>query len=96
MEELNHRVEDPALWADAAAAQSVMRERNRLSSQIEGLTRLEREVAEAMELVELAEAEGDEAMVADGVAALRALATLRGATVHRAAAEAFVAIRLVE
>ena len=30
------------------------------------------------------------------VAALRALATLRGATVHRAAAEAFVAIRLVE
>lgn len=30
------------------------------------------------------------------VAALRALATLRGATVHRAAAEAFVAIRMVE
>lgn len=30
------------------------------------------------------------------VAALRALATLRGATVHRAAAEGFVAIRIVE
>lgn len=30
------------------------------------------------------------------VAALRALATLRGATVHRGAAEAFVAVRMVE
>lgn len=30
------------------------------------------------------------------VAALRALATLRGATVHRAAAEAFVTVRIVE
>lgn len=30
------------------------------------------------------------------VATLRALATLRGATVHRAAAEAFVAVRMVE
>ena len=30
------------------------------------------------------------------VTALRALATLRGATIHRAAAEAFVAIRMVE
>ena len=32
----------------------------------------------------------------DGPAALTALATLRGATVHRHAAEAFVTIRMVE
>ena len=74
MAELNARVEDPSLWNDAAQAQSVMRERNRIGGQVEGLTRLEREVADAMELVELAEAEGDEGMVADGVAALQALA----------------------
>ncbi len=50
-----------------------MRERNRLSSQIDGLTALTRDVTDAVELVELAEAEGDDAMVADGIATLRAL-----------------------
>jgi peptide chain release factor 2 len=52
-----------------------MRERNRLASGTEGLTRLETEVADTMELVELAEAEGDQGMVADAVATLQALAT---------------------
>ena len=73
LEELNHRVEDPALWNDPAAAQAVMRERNRLSSGIEGLRRLEQEAADAFELIQMAEVEGDAAMVADGVATLRGL-----------------------
>ncbi len=51
-----------------------MRERNRLAAQIEGVRTLEREVADAMELIALAEAEADAAMVADGIASLRALA----------------------
>ena len=51
-----------------------MRERNQLASQIEGVSRLESEVADALELIELAEADGDAAMQADAVAALRALA----------------------
>ena len=50
-----------------------MRERNRLSGQIEGLTALTRDVADATELVKLAETEGDGAMIADGLATLRAL-----------------------
>jgi peptide chain release factor 2 len=51
-----------------------MRERNRLAAGVEGVQALEREVGDAMELIALAEAEGDEAMVADAVAALRHLA----------------------
>jgi peptide chain release factor 2 len=55
-------------------AQSLMRERNRLATQIEGVRKLEREVADTLELIELAEAEGDSAMVADGLATLRGFA----------------------
>ncbi len=51
-----------------------MRERNRLAGQVEGVRALEREVADAMELIAMAEAESDTAMVADGIAALSALA----------------------
>ncbi len=51
-----------------------MRERNRLAGAIEGVQVLQREVADTAELIALAEAEGDAAMVADGVAALRRLA----------------------
>jgi peptide chain release factor 2 len=51
-----------------------MRERNRLASQIEGVRRLESEVAEAVELVAMAEAEGDVAMAAEATASLRKVA----------------------
>jgi peptide chain release factor 2 len=52
-----------------------MRERNRLAGLIESVHRLERELGDAMELIALAEAEGDTAMVADGIAGLRAMAS---------------------
>ena len=51
-----------------------MRERNRLAGLIEDVLRLERELGDAMELIAMAEAEGDAAMVADGVVGLRAMA----------------------
>jgi peptide chain release factor 2 len=51
-----------------------MRERNQLAGGIEGVQRLETDVADTMELVELAEADADAAMIADGLATLRALA----------------------
>jgi peptide chain release factor 2 len=51
-----------------------MRERNRLASQIEGVTALEREVADTVELIAMAEAEADAAMAADAAESLRALA----------------------
>ncbi len=45
-----------------------MRERNQLASGTEGLLKLETDVADTIELVHMAEAEGDTAMVADAVA----------------------------
>ncbi|HEX2943981.1 MAG TPA: peptide chain release factor 2 [Rhodopila sp.] len=72
--ELNNRAEDPALWNDAAAAQKLMRERNQLASAIEGVQKLESEVSDALELIELAEADGDTGMIADAMGSLRALA----------------------
>jgi peptide chain release factor 2 len=51
-----------------------MRERNRLASQTEGLVKLETDVADTLELIAMAEAENDTAMVADGMAALRGMA----------------------
>jgi peptide chain release factor 2 len=51
-----------------------MRERNRIASQTEGVRKLEQAVRDALELVELAEAEGDAATADAAVADLRALA----------------------
>ncbi|HEX8526637.1 peptide chain release factor 2 [Allosphingosinicella sp.] len=74
LDELNARVEDQALWNDPKAAQEVMRERRRLDEAIGAARAIESELADTVELIEMAEAEGDEAMVDDGVAALAALA----------------------
>jgi peptide chain release factor 2 len=51
-----------------------MRERNQLASQTEGLLKLEGDVADALELIAMAEAEGDTGMVTDAIQSLRALA----------------------
>ncbi len=51
-----------------------MRERNQIASRIEGVRKLQSEVADTLELIAMAEADGDAPMVADGMAALRALA----------------------
>jgi len=72
--ELNAQVEDPNLWNDPEGAQKIMRERNKLALQTEGLIQLEGDVADTVELVELAEREGDVSMVADATASLRSLA----------------------
>jgi peptide chain release factor 2 len=74
LDELNNRVEDPALWNDAKAAQDVMRERRRLDEAIGATRAIEQELNDTIELIELAEAEGDEAMIDDAVASLKALA----------------------
>jgi peptide chain release factor 2 len=51
-----------------------MRERNLLASRMEGVRKLESDVTDALELIELAEADGDTAMVDEATASLRALA----------------------
>ncbi|MDB5374719.1 MAG: peptide chain release factor 2 [Belnapia sp.] len=52
-----------------------MRERSRLADQTEGVLRLEQSVRDSLELVELAEAEGDAGTADAAVADLKALAT---------------------
>ena len=74
LDELNARVEDSTLWDDPRAAQEVMRERRRLDEAISATRAIEAERDDTIELMDMAEAEGDEAMVDDGVAGLAALA----------------------
>ncbi|CAP55325.1 Peptide chain release factor 2 [Gluconacetobacter diazotrophicus PA1 5] len=51
-----------------------MRERTLLAGQVEGVQRLEADVRDTLDLVELAEMEGDDAVLKDAVQMLRALA----------------------
>jgi peptide chain release factor 2 len=74
LDELNNRVEDPKLWDDPKQAQSVMQERRRLEAAIGAVTTIERERDDTVELMEMAEAEGDESLVDDGVKSLAELA----------------------
>jgi peptide chain release factor 2 len=74
LDELNNRVEDPKLWDDAKAAQEVMRERRRLDEAVNAVKTIERECNDTVELMEMAEAEDDTALVDEGVASLGALA----------------------
>ena len=48
-----------------------MRERNRLAGAVEGVRKLERDVADAVELIALAESDNDAAMAAEASASLR-------------------------
>jgi peptide chain release factor 2 len=74
LDELNARVEDPKLWDDPKQAQAVMQERRRLDEAIAAVQTIDREKADTVELMEMAEAEGDDALVDDGVKSLAALA----------------------
>jgi peptide chain release factor 2 len=74
LDELNARVEDPDLWNDPKAAQEVMRERRRLEQAIGATRAIEKELADNLELLEMAESEGDEDLANDAVAALKELA----------------------
>jgi peptide chain release factor 2 len=50
-----------------------MRERTQLETQIEGITKLERDVEDALTLIELGEMEEDEATIAEAEAAIKAV-----------------------
>ena len=74
LDELNARVEDQTLWNDPKAAQAVMRERRRLDEAIAATRAIESELADNVELVEMAEAEGDVEMEGQAIEALADLA----------------------
>jgi peptide chain release factor 2 len=64
--ELNAIVEDPKLWDDSRRAQALMLERTRLDRGVNGYLKMEQELQDTLDLTELAESEGDQAMVAEG------------------------------
>jgi peptide chain release factor 2 len=74
LDELNARVEDPKLWDSPKDAEAVMRERRRLEASVGAVNTISSEMENAVEYVELGEAEGDEATVKEGLDALAALA----------------------
>ncbi|WP_374540318.1 peptide chain release factor 2 [Sphingorhabdus sp.] len=74
LDELNARVEDPKLWDNPKQAEEVMRERRRLEAAVATVREIDADKTGTVELIELAEMEGDEALADEGVASLKALA----------------------
>lgn len=72
--ELNARSEEADFWNDAQAAQKVMRERTDLDYRIGLVKKLEGDLDDATTLIELGEAEGDDATIGEGEAQVKALA----------------------
>ena len=73
LHELDARAEDPTLWDRPADAQTLMRERTRLSGQVEAVRGLERDLADALGYAEMAEEEGDEDSLEEARGQLKAL-----------------------
>lgn len=74
LEELNAMIEAGDIWSDPARAQKLMRDRQKLSDAVETYRRIDSELNDNADLIELGEAEGDAEIVADAEAALKALA----------------------
>ena len=74
LDELNARVQDPTLWDNPKDAQAVSREQKQLESAVNTVNEIGAEMADAVEFIEMGEAEGEESIVNDGVASLEKLA----------------------
>ncbi|MGB3316556.1 MAG: peptide chain release factor 2 [Albidovulum sp.] len=73
LEEMNAMIEDGDLWSDPARAQKLMRDRQMLMDAIETYRKVERELKDNVELIELGEIEDDKDIVAEAEGSLRAL-----------------------
>ncbi|MXO61801.1 peptide chain release factor 2 [Qipengyuania oceanensis] len=74
LDELNARVQDPTLWDNPKEAQAVSREQKQLETAVNTVNDISSEMADAIEFIEMGDAEGDEDVVADGLASLEKLA----------------------
>ncbi len=75
LEELNALAEDPDLWSDPANAQKLMRERTKLDDAIKAVSTIETDLSDTLEILELAELDGDSDMENEAVEQLSTLAT---------------------
>ncbi len=74
LEELDARVQDPALWDNPKQAQAITREQKQLESAIGTVKEITAEMRDAIEFVEMGEAEGEDSVIAEGLASLQKLA----------------------
>ena len=65
LEEVGRELENPAVWSKPDRAQELGRERARLSADLDELDRNSKGIREALELLDLAESEGDAAAARD-------------------------------
>ena len=73
LEEFNALIEDGDLWSDPARAQKLMRERQMLMDKLETYRKIDRDLTDNIELIELGEMENDPEIVAEAEKSLRAL-----------------------
>ncbi|MDR3425025.1 MAG: peptide chain release factor 2 [Alphaproteobacteria bacterium] len=76
LDELNAFAENPDLWNDAAKAQKIMRERTQLDQALSGYREITNGLSDNIEMLKMAEAEGDAPMVLDAENAIFALRDL--------------------
>ena len=76
MAELNARAEHPDFWSNPQTAQKLMRERQTLEKQLTGFRAIERDLDDALTLIELGEAEGDAAAETEAEGQLSSLRDL--------------------
>ncbi len=74
LDELNARVQDPALWDNPKQAQAISREQKTLENAVNTVNEIAAEMADAIEFIEMGEAEGESSIVDDGLKTLERLA----------------------
>ena len=79
LEEFNAMIEHGDLWSDPARAQKLMRERQMLMDKLETYRRIDRDLTDNIELIELGEMEDDPEIVSEAEKSLRALKELAAA-----------------
>ncbi|MBL4537907.1 MAG: peptide chain release factor 2 [Oceanicaulis sp.] len=78
LDELNAKAEDPSLWDRPSEAQALMRERNRLDQSMTEVREIDTDLADTLELAEMAELDGDDALYEEAATALRGLKARAG------------------
>ena len=74
LDELNARVQDPTLWDNPKQAQAISREQKTLETSVNTVNEIAAQMADAVEFIEMGEAEGEESIVDDGLKTLEQLA----------------------
>lgn len=74
LDELDARVQNPTLWDDPKQAQAITQEQKRLETAINTVREIESEMADAVEFVQMGEAEGDDEVIGEGLSSLESLA----------------------